>query len=276
MSALRLGVMCITEDQAGQILLSQRSDLGVWNLPGGRLDVGESLITGGLREVKEETGIEADFKRFLGLYYLDGWGRMNILLQAEARGGKLVDSGFETKANAYFPPTAIPDSFWGHEYLIAQEAGNCHIIRSEASALRRVKWQLRKRWVLNLLKGHREPAFPQFDINAQTLVRDANMNFYGGGETVEFELPVIKVDGQSAPWVQVQEVLKARIPGLQERAVWVGCEQDLKENRFIFSFVFQSLEVLPEAYPPDYFKGTSTEILIKAFMKSEIYFHVKE
>ena len=57
MSFLRLGVQCVVIDDEERVLLSQRGDLNVWNLPGGRVDWRESLEAAAAREVREETGI---------------------------------------------------------------------------------------------------------------------------------------------------------------------------------------------------------------------------
>jgi ADP-ribose pyrophosphatase YjhB (NUDIX family) len=70
---LRLGVVCAVVDDEGRLLLSQRGDLGVWGLPGGRLDAGERLDAAAAREVLEETGVVVKVERAVGLYYLAGW-----------------------------------------------------------------------------------------------------------------------------------------------------------------------------------------------------------
>ena len=43
---------------AGEILLIHRSDYVNWALPGGAVDIGESLTQAAVRETREETGIE--------------------------------------------------------------------------------------------------------------------------------------------------------------------------------------------------------------------------
>lgn len=51
------GVVVI--DGEGEILLQQRTDNGLWGLPGGALEPGESLEETAKRELMEETGLHA-------------------------------------------------------------------------------------------------------------------------------------------------------------------------------------------------------------------------
>jgi 8-oxo-dGTP diphosphatase len=55
-----VGVACF--NAAGEVLLIQRGTpprLGEWSIPGGRLEWGESVKSAALRELKEETGVDA-------------------------------------------------------------------------------------------------------------------------------------------------------------------------------------------------------------------------
>ena len=67
--AIRPGACAIIRDAArGWILLHQRSDNGYWALPGGGLDLGESYAECCVREVREETGLEVEILRLVGIY----------------------------------------------------------------------------------------------------------------------------------------------------------------------------------------------------------------
>jgi ADP-ribose pyrophosphatase YjhB (NUDIX family) len=53
------GSRVIVEDVAGRVLLQHRSDFDLWGVPGGSPEEREDLTTSVLRELKEETGLEA-------------------------------------------------------------------------------------------------------------------------------------------------------------------------------------------------------------------------
>jgi len=55
-------------DDTGRILLIQRLDNGLWAMPGGAFEVGETPAEGACREAWEETGIAVDPVALSGLY----------------------------------------------------------------------------------------------------------------------------------------------------------------------------------------------------------------
>ena len=63
-----IGVFGIIFDEKGRVLLCHRRDFDLWNLPGGTLENFESPLSGVLREVKEETGLEVEIVRPIGVY----------------------------------------------------------------------------------------------------------------------------------------------------------------------------------------------------------------
>lgn len=58
----------IVVNNDGDILLIRRSDNELWSIPGGRMEIGESLSAAVVREVREETGIHARATRVTGVY----------------------------------------------------------------------------------------------------------------------------------------------------------------------------------------------------------------
>ena len=55
-------------DDAGKMLLIRRADNGLWAMPGGALDVGETPAEGAVREVLEETGYMCEPVALVGVY----------------------------------------------------------------------------------------------------------------------------------------------------------------------------------------------------------------
>src|SRR3989344_5490581 len=62
------GVCTVVINKDKEILLHQRSDNDDWSLPGGQMEIGESISDCLLREVREETGLQPKIVRLIGLY----------------------------------------------------------------------------------------------------------------------------------------------------------------------------------------------------------------
>jgi 8-oxo-dGTP pyrophosphatase MutT (NUDIX family) len=52
----------------GRLLLVRRCDSGTWELPGGRVDVGETAVQAAVRETAEESGVHVVVTGLAGLY----------------------------------------------------------------------------------------------------------------------------------------------------------------------------------------------------------------
>jgi 8-oxo-dGTP diphosphatase len=63
-----LGAFAIIFDAQSRVLLCHRRDMDAWNLPGGGVERGELPTEAVLREVQEETGLESEVERLLGVY----------------------------------------------------------------------------------------------------------------------------------------------------------------------------------------------------------------
>lgn len=108
----------VTDDQ-DRILLIRRSDNDNWAIPGGAIDLGESLTQAAIRETKEETGIDCDITGLVGiytdpkhviLYTSDGEARQefSVVLTAKARGGQPTPSDESTEVR-WVKPDAVLD-----------------------------------------------------------------------------------------------------------------------------------------------------------------------
>ncbi|WP_280426401.1 NUDIX domain-containing protein [Nocardia carnea] len=62
------GVTAAVRDDEGRLLLTRRCDNGLWVMPGGKLELGETIAQAAVREVREETGVEIVVTGFAGVY----------------------------------------------------------------------------------------------------------------------------------------------------------------------------------------------------------------
>lgn len=94
--------VAVTND-AGEILLIRRADNDNWALPGGAVDIGESLAQAAVRETREETGVDCEITGLSGiytdpahvlLYTSNGEVRQefSVVLTARATGGRPAPS----------------------------------------------------------------------------------------------------------------------------------------------------------------------------------------
>jgi ADP-ribose pyrophosphatase YjhB (NUDIX family) len=94
----------VVTNSAGEVLLIRRSDNDNWAVPGGAIDLGESLVQAAVRETQEGTGIDCEVTGLVGiytdprhviLYTSNGEARQefSIVLTARATGGEPERSG---------------------------------------------------------------------------------------------------------------------------------------------------------------------------------------
>lgn len=115
-----VGSVVAVIDQQGRILLQKRPE-GIWGLPGGLLELGESTEEAARREVLEETGIEIGelelVEVFSGKQYylkLENGDELYPVTMAyicrDIKGGKLTADGIETMATDYFSLDDLPEN----------------------------------------------------------------------------------------------------------------------------------------------------------------------
>src|SRR6266568_8352985 len=61
-------VNVVVTNDTGEILLIKRSDNDNWAVPGGAIDIGESMTEAAVRETKEESGIDCEITGLVGIY----------------------------------------------------------------------------------------------------------------------------------------------------------------------------------------------------------------
>jgi ADP-ribose pyrophosphatase YjhB (NUDIX family) len=101
-------VNVVVVNDAGDILMIRRSDNENWAVPGGAIDLGESMTQAAIRETKEESGIDCEITGLVGiytdpkhviLYTSNGEARQefSILLTARPTGGTPTPSDESTE-----------------------------------------------------------------------------------------------------------------------------------------------------------------------------------
>ena len=67
-NSIVVAVAAAVRNAQGELLLIGRTDNGLWALPGGAQDIGESVVQAARREVYEETGIDIEITGLSGIY----------------------------------------------------------------------------------------------------------------------------------------------------------------------------------------------------------------
>lgn len=115
------GVIAVVTDEAGRILLQRRGDNGLWGLPGGAVDPGETPAEAVIREVREETGLAVEPDRVVAVI---GGPEMRLtypngdvvevfatVFRCRVVGGSLTADGGETLDLRYFEMAHLPPLF---------------------------------------------------------------------------------------------------------------------------------------------------------------------
>jgi len=112
------GARCLLRDDQGRILLIRRSDNGLWAVPAGGMELGESFRQCAIREVFEETGLTPTELTPVAILSgadsteTNGWGHtyqfhITVFL-ATAWTGQLVTQTDETTDAGWFHPHQLP------------------------------------------------------------------------------------------------------------------------------------------------------------------------
>ncbi|MGE0300115.1 MAG: NUDIX hydrolase [Dehalococcoidia bacterium] len=111
-------VTAAVRDEAGRILLIHKIDNDYWALPGGAMEIGESVADAAVREVQEETGVLIEITGLVGIYtdpghvmaYDDGEVRQefSVCFRARPISGDPRQDGTETKAAKWVNAADVP------------------------------------------------------------------------------------------------------------------------------------------------------------------------
>lgn len=116
---LFVGARGVVRDDAGRVLLIERSDNGYWSMPGGAMELGESIAECAIREVWEETGVRAavatPFVIYSGPRYTytnvfgDTYQLFVVGFELTDWTGEIVPDPEEATAAGFFPTDALPE-----------------------------------------------------------------------------------------------------------------------------------------------------------------------
>ena len=106
--------------QGGRILLIRREDNGLWAMPGGATEVGETWAQSVERELHEEAGVEGTATRLLAVFDARLWGsrlKFHVYTSVwlvELDDGQTPVAGPETTGVGFFSEDDLPDLSPGH------------------------------------------------------------------------------------------------------------------------------------------------------------------
>ena len=144
----KVAIGAIVGNDAAEILLVKRAPSGVWLYPTGWADVGYSAAEVAVKEVHEETGIEAEPVQLLGV--VDGmrmgftkFGMYMLLFHCRATGGELNPHPLETDGCGWFardqlPPATVGAEWWAER---AFAAINGEVLTASFDAPRSPMWR---------------------------------------------------------------------------------------------------------------------------------------
>ncbi len=101
-----VSVAAVVTDDAGRVLVVQRRDDGAWQIPGGVLELDESIAAGVRREVEEETGLRVEPDRLTGVYKNVRRGVVALVFRARPVGGHPQPTN-ESTAVEWWPPDRV-------------------------------------------------------------------------------------------------------------------------------------------------------------------------
>jgi 8-oxo-dGTP diphosphatase len=108
LAQFRIGVSAVIFDE-GRILLALRRDIDWWNLPGGGMELGETVDEALRREVYEETRLEVAIERLVGVYSKPQKQEVVLTFRCHIVGGVPTETE-ETRTCRYFAPNNLPSN----------------------------------------------------------------------------------------------------------------------------------------------------------------------
>ncbi len=110
-------------ERGGQYLLARRRDIGLWNLPGGGLEQGETVEDGLAREVMEEIGVAIRIVRLVGVYSKPQKNEIVLTFLCKLASDQEPSTSDEVSEVGWFYPNRLPhDTLPKHRQRITDAA----------------------------------------------------------------------------------------------------------------------------------------------------------
>ena len=113
-SGVIIGCYNLVQREGSYLLVREGkpSARGRFSLPGGKPEVGETLIEAAVREAKEESGFDVTVDHIVGLYHCpqtdEGFGIVNVVFASSVTGGEIVTSDAHPEVR-YFTRAEVAD-----------------------------------------------------------------------------------------------------------------------------------------------------------------------
>lgn len=99
--------VCAIIFAGNRVLLAHRRDIDWWNLPGGGMEAGETVEQAIRREVLEETGLEVEVERLVGVYSKPQKNEVVLAMRCRVTSGR-PQATEEMSECRYFASGALP------------------------------------------------------------------------------------------------------------------------------------------------------------------------
>ena len=118
----KVAAACIITIDGGLLLVKRAIEpqIGKWSFPSGYVNRGEEVEAAALREVVEETHLEARINWLIGVYSRSGHPVVLTVYDATAIGGEMT-AGEETSDIGLFPIDDLPELAFEHDHGVLRD-----------------------------------------------------------------------------------------------------------------------------------------------------------
>ena len=105
-------VGAVVVDAAGRLLLIRRGhapSAGLWSVPGGRVEAGESLTEAVVREVREETGLTIEPGGAMATYFVPEIRHIDVIFRVHCETKPHVEVASEALESGWFALEELPE-----------------------------------------------------------------------------------------------------------------------------------------------------------------------